>query len=300
MSVKWVDDEAAEHVLELLGIEYNRSKIDRSTIDIKASRNNHAREHKLDIDHKDAIAQAMLKGGPIPAIVVRKTLKGFVIAGGNHRDAAIEQIGEAKADAYIVECTDSEFIVLCRLLNASHGKGIDRKVRIQQAADAVLLDLLSVRDAEAFFNVAKATINLQIQAIKADAKLSARMGGAPLGKIPAAVRVVLARVQADKVYKAAVDLVASSRMSSPDLVRVLRQTIDKPSEQEQMEFISSHVATARKAVFSPKKKRFLMALHSLESSVENVKAISELDIEEPELSEVRKECKTLANILKSL
>ena len=125
----WTNDIGAETVLKSLSIKYEMKSIDACTIDVKLSRANTARAFRIDFEHAESISLGIMRDDPIPAIVVRKCQRAgthrYVIAGGNHRDEGCRIAGESKREAYVVECTDTEFTILCRLLNTWNSKAAE-------------------------------------------------------------------------------------------------------------------------------------------------------------------------------
>ena len=135
MFSNWIDDVAGIAALEELGIRVYDAVIPVTSINRKASAENRARKHSLDESRIEGIVSARKRNIPIPKIVVRKSPTfGNVIAGGNHRFASLN--GESSIPVHMIECTDAEFEIACKILNTVVGVGISKDERIAAAMDA--------------------------------------------------------------------------------------------------------------------------------------------------------------------
>lgn len=300
--MNWCQDIGTETILHRLKLPVNVGSISELDIDRKLSRANTARYVRLDRDHAESISKAILRGDPMPYLVVRKIGSKFVIAGGNHRDEAMVMIAQPGRMAYIVECDNATFTQLCRLLNTVVGLGADREVRTKQAADAVIAGVMSTKCASVEFGVSTTAINWQIRSEKAKTLLASRVGHSV--KIQCKVADALAEIQADAVFNSAFTLYKQSKAPATEIAKAIKNSLCKPSEAEQIKALSGAMEELERQYNSPvkssKRSCLLRSLATLERVLVDVTSILELDISTDEEKEVRKRCRQIANILNSL
>lgn len=270
MNVNWVNDEAAIAVLKEIGIDVFDTVIDVTNIDRQASKENRARDIALDHERVEGLMNSMARGVPIPKIVVRKTSKSLVIAGGNHRFAGIN--GAKTIPVHVIECTDEEFEIVCGLLNTVVGMGITKSERVKKAVDCVVRLGLARQ-------TAANTWGVSVEAVKDGVRmheLSRRFSS-----LPAKVkdRVTVAHIKAlgdltknDNVLRAAFAYAAESKATAKevgDLARIARQ---ETTEAGQVAVFEKHAKQARKDMCKvlPRKvkKSFLQACTTLENMKE--------------------------------
>lgn len=303
--MNWVDDIGAEDVMKQLGIKWESATISMKDIDVKLSRQNFAREERLDKDHAESIAIAARNGSRIPKCVVRKksTPTGkrfFVIASGNHRHESAVINGENDLPCYVVVCTDGEFELLCKLANTTPGKGADKPLRVKQAAHAVITGKLTEQDAATLFGVSKASVNFQKRLIVAKEKVAARLG--ERARISDKVIMSLAAIQADSVFNAAVDYAKGSALDSKGTADAIKKA-SAESEAKAISFLGSLERKQRsgdRKVRSERRIRFLGVLTQLENTFRESQTLDVVDVPEEMKKEVRQRCLAIANLLKSL
>lgn len=166
LELVWGPDVQAQETIEQLGLECCQESIAIRQIDWAASKLNKARDEYLDADHKEAIKRGMENRCTIPMIVVRKTSKGYVIVGGNHRGNAAKELvtDTSEIPVYVVECTDIQFEYLGCLLNSKNGKQLSRDERITRAIDFHKRFGVSQVDAANMFGVSYKSLNLAVRA----------------------------------------------------------------------------------------------------------------------------------------
>jgi len=308
--VNWIEDPLAESVMNHLVLKWQVDEIDQRFIDLKTSRSNTARPERLDDDHADAISKSIIKGGPVPMIVLRRIRKQtngpctYVIAGGNHRDEACRIAGELSRMCYVVECTNSEFTILCRMLNTVVGKGSDKNLRAKHAADAVSQNEMSTKDAAIAFNISAAAINDHIRLEKAESKLAAYgVSNSKAKSIPVLVKKRLLSIQADAVLEAAIELATLPHTDSKEVARAISSAAAKNTEKEQLAYLKEKIQQesiiVNKPVKSKKRSSFLRAISAVEGALSTATSLDDLEVAEDK-KEVRERCKLLANKLNCL
>jgi hypothetical protein len=198
-----------------------------------------------------------------------------------------------------VSCTDGEFNVLCRQLNAVVGKGSDFSTRLWHAVDAVEKKQLSTPEAASTFYVSKSAIQREIREKRSRTRIEMAVGSSkPLARLSNQIVDALAVVQADSVIKRAVELSQCCNVS--DTVDAISKAKQLP-EKEAVELLEQRISESRsnRKVKSKERLAFLRALGMLENATDN-KTFDSLDIRHDERSEVRKRCKAIANTLNLL
>lgn len=295
----WIHDELALQVIASLNLTYRNIQCSLEDIEEKESLRNQARRERLDDSHAASIAAAIEAGIAIPAIVVRRTKGKLVIAGGNHRFAACKKAGIGVLVAYEVECTDGEFGILCRQLNAVVGKGSDYATRLWHAVDAVEKKQFTVVESAATFYVSKSAITREIRAKKARARIESAVDTpAKLSKLSKSVMDALATVQANSVINKAIELRECCTVE--DTVSAISKAKEMP-ESEAIAYLEESIERHKstRSVKSQKRAAFLRALTSLEKAV-YAKSLDAIDIPSSEKTEVKDRCAKLANTLISL
>jgi hypothetical protein len=305
--MKWTKDIGAETVMKRLSIAYELKSIDANMIDVKLSRANTARAFRIDADHAESISLGIIRDDPIPAIVVRKckfsaVTYRYVIAGGNHRDQGCRIAGEAEREAYVVECTDTEFTILCRLLNTVVGQGASKADRVMQACDAVRASAMTAISAALEFNVSRQAISKALKLQTATLRLQSKLDNAKT-KISPIVALALADVQLDSVVDKAIELISKSKLTGTEIVTHVREAIKLPSEAEQANYLAGVIERNKNASRSPitskKRATFLKSISTLENLVVASTKYSDLEI----ISDVKAialRCKNLAQLLNTL
>jgi hypothetical protein len=302
----WTNDIGAETVLKRLSIKYEMKSIDASIIDVKLSRANTARAFRIDAEHAEAISLGIMRDDPIPAIVVRRCQRAgthrYVIAGGNHRDEGCRIAGESKREAYVVECTDTEFTILCRLLNTVVGKGASKADRVMQACDAVRASAMTATSAALEFNVSKQAISKALKWQTAMLRVQSKLDNANT-KISPIVALALADVQLDSVVNKAIELISKRKLTGTEVVTHIREAIKLPSEAEQENYLAGVIDRNKNASRSPisSKKRvtFLKSITTLENLVVASTKYADLEIIS-DVKEISLRCKNLAQRLSTL
>lgn len=303
--MNWVDDIGAEDVMNQLGIVWEVLTVSMKEIDVKASRTNFARSERLDKDHAQSIAIAARNGNRIPRCVVRRKLlpnakRVFVIASGNHRHESAVINGETEMSCYVVDCTDSEFEMLCKLANTTPGQGATKVTRARQAAESVVTNKMKEAQAAVLFGVDRSAVNYQKRLIIAKEKIAARVDK-PI-KLAEDVAIAVSAIQADSVFNAAVDYASKAMGKSTEASKVIRDAAKMP-ETEAVEFLRSlerqEIANKR-TVKSAARMEFLSSVTKIENALRKHKTLDAADIPNELKEEVRARCLAIANLLRSL
>lgn len=303
--MNWIDDPGAEDVMAQLGLKWVVAMVRMDQIDIKASRANFARAEKLNKEHAQSIAIAARNGNRIPRCVVRiKTLSSgrrvYVIASGNHRHESAAINGETEIPCYLVECTDSEFEILCKLANTTPGQGATKTTRARQAAEAVISKKMTEAQAAALFGVDKSSVNYQKRLIIAKEKIAARFDG-PI-KLAEDVAIAVAGMQADSVFNAAIDYAASATGKSVEAAKAIRDAAQMP-EIEAVEFLRTlekQESASKRTIRSSARTDFLGSITKIENTLRKHPTLDAADIPNEMKAEVRTRCLAIASLLKSL
>lgn len=301
MQINWSEDVQAKAVIEKLGLKYVDSVIGIDDIDEKASRLNHARVERIDKEHAESIAIGMKVGLPIPKLVIRNKDGRHIIAGGNHRHEACKKTEQQSVQAYIVTCSDGEFNLLCRELNACVGKGSTHSERVQHAADAVEAKQKTRSQASDDFGVTANAIGMELRKREADRRLAAMNGKAK--KVPVTLKPILSDIQANAVFEKAVELASSKGLTTKEARAVIADAKSKP-ELDALNILDDAIVRLKQepVVKTTKRTVFLRALSAFESQVLSVKKLDldNFDIGSEEKEEVMSRCRAIARIMNSL
>ena len=291
MNVNWVNDDAAIAVLKEIGIDVLNNVIDVTNIDRKASKENRARDIALDEERVEGLQNSIARGVPIPKIVVRKTNKGLVIAGGNHRFASL------------MECTDEEFEIACGLLNTYVGIGITKSERTKKAVDCVVrLGLTN--------QLAAKTWGVSVESVKDGVRMHELSRRFP--SLPAKIkdRVTATHIRAlgdlaknDNVARAAFAYACESKATAREMGDIARIARQETTEADQIAVFEKHARQARKdmtkVVPRKVKKTFLQACTTIENMKEK-NTWQSLQFQREEIESAKKTLLEIVNMFSSL
>lgn len=310
--VKWIRCEKTENVLSKLGIQFSIQVVDPSLIDRNESSKNIARPDKsIDADRVQQISKSMLARDPIPMPVLREVGYSYWICGGNHREGGNTVVGAPPMTCYVIKCSDSMFKKCAKLLNCHEGEGISKEQRLEWAVDDIEKENITVKEAADQYGVSEAAVKHKKRERHNYAKVSSRLEGCNLGNASRSkilrrkgIVDVLAGLQADSVFKAAVQYAAYSGELVGKVTQDLRSAKNMGAEQKQLQFIKQRIAdasaTSDTKKRSPEKVKFLKGLSTLETVLtSNVRTLLDLDIHDTN-GEMRARCQKLAGTLNSL
>ena len=302
MFSNWIDDVAGIAALKELGIRVYDAVIPVASINRKASAENRARRHPLDESRIEGIVSARKRNIPLPKIVVRKSPTiGNVIAGGNHRFAGLN--GEVNIPVHMIECTDAEFEIACKILNTVVGVGISKEERIQAAMDAHQRIGVSKKSACSMYGIAESTL----QDALARENFRQRLRDLPPhitdGVTMSHLKSLGDLSKNDNVLRAASNLVGETKMRVSQLAELAKEAREQTSEAAQVAVFERHLKQAiqERNVVVPRKvkKSFLMAISSVCKFKDN-KTWESLEIAQSEIPEITAQAKTAISILSCL
>jgi hypothetical protein len=301
MRINWVDDDAAKVVLANMGISTHEYIINVSHIDKKASKENRAREIALDESRIDGIRDAAEKGVPIPKIVVRRMGNKYVIAGGNHRFASIN--GSQTIPAHIIECTDHEFEIACRILNTVVGVGISKAERIASAAEAHERLGMTQKAAAELYGVRPNEVSKFLQVSNAQAKAKALMPTLKGNVLQTHIHKLGELANNDNVLRAACTAISETGMSAKEVAEVARQARQLTTEAQQVaafeKYASERKGVSGKKIPRPNRNLLMSALSQLQK-LKGKKTWESVEVEAWEIEVVREKVKDVVFMLNCL
>ncbi len=309
MKTIWVSDDAAKVVLANLGIICSDVVIDVNEIDLKASRENRARDIPLDESRIDGIKNAAGKGVPMPKIAVRKVttqnliLKGkpYVIGGGNHRYDALGQY-EKKLPVHVFECTDAEFEIACRVLNTVVGNGMSKDERVRAAMDSHERLGLSQESVCAIYGVTLPSLKYAISVANMDRRLQALDPKLKSAMTPSHIRKLGDLAKNDNVLRVAATLTKEKGLTTKELDELCMIARNQNTEAQQIAVFEREMARQDASkILVPKKIRakFVSALNSIEQ-LKDKKTWESLEISKKEIETFRSQICNVRNILNFL
>lgn len=301
MLINWVEDSAARVVLDDIGIEMVDQTISVQQIDKKASRENRARACPLDETRIEGIKCAAQKGVPIPKIVVRRVGAKYIIAGGNHRFSSLN--GQTEIPVHVIEGTDEEFEVACRVLNTVVGVGMTSEERMENAIDAVNRLGLTKQAAADIYGVSPHTLNAAIRTKAIEIKASSLFPHRGR-KISKTQIIKLGDIAYnDNVLKAACEMIAATNASSKEVGELAALARTKSTEAEQVAVFEEAAALKRKDAKKIVRRNKRIHFLSLITQVRQLGAVrtwADLQIESSEADQVKQQIRDAINTLKNL
>jgi hypothetical protein len=310
-TVNWIDDAAGLSVIESLGLAYETRSIQIGTIDKKESAQNRARETPLDKERSHGIARAMKQNVPMPRLVFRARKKDnkvkFVVAGGNHRLYAISEIirEDEAVEAHIVDCSNEEFELLCRLLNTVVGEGSSVAVRIAQATDAVDRLGFPINKAAEMYHISRNDLKKAIQSRDIRTKFELTGKKVSASQINS---IGMKCIDNDNVLKAMLPVIAKHGLTRAQVRDMSKRCEEHKTESDMIHAVATYDAemekTKERPTPRPRRTNFLRLLTSIEASfvgASSAKTLLEfLQFSDEESEEVRQRCKKIANTLSCL
>jgi hypothetical protein len=302
VKIDWIEDVQAMKVADRLGIQHTVMEIAVSQIDRRKSAENRARDIPLDEERIEGITHSYRAGIPMPMIFVRIVGRSIVIAGGNHRFNGLPPGVETIA-AHAMECTDSEFELLCRALNTIVGVGMSHKEKVRAAVDAVRRLSLSQKHVCEIYGLSKGVLSNAVNRASVEERI-VHLVPAAKGKVLQTHCVRLGELSHnDNVLKAAATFVAKAKCSTEEFSDLATAAKAKTTEAEQVEvFTAAADRYAKgKVVSVPRhnKRKFLTALSHIESVLEK-KSWSALEIESSEVLAIKARIAKARNYLDCL
>lgn len=303
MNVVWIDDEAAKVVLQEIGIEAFESDILVTEIDRKASRENRARDIPLDESRIEGIQNAAEKGVPFPKIVVRKKGNTYVICGGNHRFAALEKYHVKKPmPVHMMQCTDAEFEIACRVLNTVVGSGIAKEERIKFAMDAHERLSIPMKAACAMYGVSVEALKRALSNASAHRRLLALSPKSKNRVSMTHITKLGELAKNDNVLRAAAVAIAEKKLTAAVVGELASIARLQPTEAMQVAVFERETARhddTKSAVPRKIRAKFVAALNSIQS-LKDKKTWESVEIKKSEIQTFKDQIRDVQNILNCL
>lgn len=310
-SVNWIDDVPGMSVIDSLGLACTTDSIDIKAIDKKESAQNRARDTPLDRERSYGIARAIGQNVPIPRLVFRKRKNGtkvsYVVAGGNHRLHAITDVirNDDIVEAHIVDCSNEEFELLCRLLNTVVGEGASKSVRISQATDAVDRLGFAIHKAADMYHISRNDLKKAIQS--RDIRTKFELTGKKVS--PSQINSIgMKCIDNDNVLKAMLPVIAKHSLTQAQVRDMSKRCEEHKTEQDMIlavvAFDKEMEKNKDRPTPRPRRVNFLRLVSGIEAAMEGALSaktlLEHLQFSDEESEEVRQRCKKIANTLSCL
>jgi len=310
-TVNWIDDMPGLSVIDSLGLSCTTVTVDIKAIDKKESAQNRARDTPLDRDRAHGIARAINQNIPIPRLVFRKRKSGakisYVVAGGNHRLHAINDvIGKDDAvEAHVVDCSNEEFELLCRLLNTVVGEGASKTVRISQATDAVDRLGFAIQKAADMYHISRNDLKKAIQS--RDIRTKFELTGKKVS--PSQINSIgMKCIDNDNVLRSMLPVIAKHSLTQAQVRDMSKKCEEQKTEQDMilavMAFDEEMEKTKERPTPRPRRVNFLRLIGGLEAAIVGASSaktlLDYLQFSDEESEEVRQRCKKIATTLSCL
>jgi len=232
------------------GLEYEPlTKIKRTDIDIRASRDNQARPEAVIQEVAERYALAMKNGAVFPPVVAKREKGKLVLIDGNHREAAskIAQGTDATLMAFIVaDDTDSSILYAMMVeANALHGEAADDDWRLQQAVRLQSMGYDPIQ-ACALAGVKEGSLRRYKSQVTAERRAERLHVPGFKGIKSSMTKVELGRIKLDTVFAAATQCVRETAMTHMEAQRFVRD-INRLSNEDAMIALIAETAKTRKA-----------------------------------------------------
>lgn len=238
--VNWKIDEAAAAELNGMGIEWQEGWIEHEDIDVSDSRENGARSQRLDESVVVDYRECMERGDVFPMIVVCK-INGrgkFVIAGGNHRHAALASVEKSTFPAMGCIVSAVQFAILCRRLNRANGKRETRADRVKHAAQLVAVYGLDQTTAAETMDIPRSTLGTELRATEVR-QIIAGLTGDDCSEVPSSVLVTMNKHKSDHNVLRELARLAKVGVGLDEMRSVVRKLTELPTEAEKVETLSA-------------------------------------------------------------
>ncbi len=286
-SEQWVADHKAEFVLASLSIKFAIKEVLLSDIDWTASWQNIGRLGRcVKQDRIDTMAINLLDGERFAMPIVHEN-KMFEILAGWHRLSAAREAGLVKIRCYVVKgLVRAECVSIAVLTNMREGDGITEKAQLLERAVSMVLEYdMTVPQVAKLLGVVQSTL---VTRLRGEETISQAVGAGAKKRVPVSVASSLNRLRNnDKVLVAAVDYLSDLKSPTAEVDSFVRETLKRRTEAQQLAYIEqcaqSTLACKKPGVDSiqkvklPLRTKFIRALHTLNSIVEN-KTLADLQI----------------------
>lgn len=302
----WKIDEAAEAELNGMGIKWRQVLIEHERISVKDSRHNGARRHRLDESVVADYRECMKRGNVFPMIVVCQidNRGKYIIAGGNHRHAALTGLSTAAFPVMSCSVSAVEFAILSRRLNRANGKRESRADRVKQAAELVqVYGLDQVAAAEAM-DIPRSTLQKEIRASEVREAI-AELTGDECKEVPNTVIVAMAKFRNDHNVLSGLATLAKSGVGSEEMSGVVRKLQGLPTEAAKVEMLTTMQDQRKKKTVGGREVSMKIAqnFRRITTQLENIVSKGEsckMQMEEPELKAIAKRMAAMAETVHAM
>lgn len=216
-------------------VEFDYDEVDTLDFDIDRSQHNQARFSAINPAIVERYKAAMSSGAKFPPVVAIKDKRGkLIIIDGNHRLAAFAALAK-NVPVFIVDTrTEPQTVALMTYeCNVQHGLPTSDQERLQQAI--WLIDNGATHDTAAkTLSLNRSQVANAWQRVRGDRRAETLGIGRIWDSISIPSRVRLASILTDEAFAAAVDLVASARLTTGDVSSFVTDLNRERSAEGQM------------------------------------------------------------------
>lgn len=238
-----------ENYLQGRHVEYDYDEVDFTEFDLERSQRNQARFSAINSTVVERYKAAMSGGAKFPPVLAIRDKRGkLIIIDGNHRLAAFSSLGKT-VPVFVVESrTEPQTIALMTYeCNVQHGFPTSDQERLQQAI--WLIDNGATHDTAAkTLSLNRSQVAGAWQRVRGDRRADTLGINRAWDTVSIPSRVRLASILTDEAFVEAVDLVASSRMSTGDVSAFVTDVNRVRSAKEQMTIVDTYKDRMRQEI----------------------------------------------------
>ena len=302
----WAIDKAAAAELDGMGVAWEVKHIDHWQINVGESRQNGARRHRLDESAVADYRESMQRGDTFPMIVVCKISgsTGYVIAGGNHRHAAIAGLSKLLFPAMCCSVSAVQFAILSRRLNRTNGKRETRADRIKQAAELVAVYGLTQQAAADAMDVSDAALGRELRSGTVRQAIVAATGD-DCAEAPNGVILAMWPFRNEHNVLAQLAVLAKNGASTDEMTAVVREVKKLPTEAAKVQALEGKCEQRKRASVGGRSVSLQIAqgFRRMVTQLENIIAKGEacnMQMDGPELAAIANRVATAAAAVKAM
>ncbi len=304
--VSWKIDEAAAAELDGMGIEWKEVRIEQERISISDSRRNGARRDRLDESAVVDYRECMERGDVFPMIVVCKIdgAKRYVIAGGNHRHAALAGLPRQSFPVMSCDVSVVQFAILSRRLNRANGKRESRADRVKQAAELVTAYGLDQKAAAEAMDVPRSTLGTELRATEVR-QIIAGITGDDCSEVPSSVLVTIGKYKSDHNVLRELAGLSKVGVGLDEMRSLVRKLKELPTEAAKVEMLSAiHDQRKKKTVGGRNvAMQIAQSFRRMTTQLENIITKGEscnMQMEAAELGAIAKRMAAMAEVVRAM
>jgi hypothetical protein len=304
--VNWQIDEAAAAELDGMGLDWEQKDIRKEQVNVRESRHNGARRYRIDESAVADYRESMQRGDVFPMIVVCKVdgSYGLVIAGGNHRHAAVEGLSDEAIPAMCCSASAVQFAILSRRLNRTNGKRETRADRVKQAAELVAVFGLDQNAAADAMDVPQSTLATEIRAMEVRQALVLATGD-DCSEVSNNVIVTMSKFRNDHNVLQQLATLAKSGAGRDEMRGTLRELSKLPTEAAKVEMLAGLCDQRKKKTVGGRGVAMKIAqnFRRITTQLENIILKGEscnMQMDGPELAKIAKRLETLTTAVKAM